>query len=128
MEELADIKGLVEIPDNSIYIYYGLISLGVIIGLVILYWIISKIIILKSDNRYKNYLKALKEIDLEQDAKDGAYKATYYGREVANSDRKREIYNQLVEMLEKYKYRKNVDKIDNATLKQFQLFIEVVDE
>ncbi|SHO80854.1 hypothetical protein MNB_SV-15-504 [hydrothermal vent metagenome] len=128
MEELADIKGLVEIPDSSIYIYYGLITLAIIVGLVILFFIISKIISLRADKKYKSYIKSLKEIDLSKDVKDGAYKATHFGRLVANSDRKKEIYEQLVEMLEKYKYRKVVDEVDNQTLNQFRLFLQVIDE
>ena len=128
MEKLADIKGLVKIPDNSIYIYYGLLSLAIIVGLLILFWIISKIITLRSDKKYKSYIKALKEIDLKKDVKDGAYKATYYGRLVAKSNRQKEIYGQLVDMLERYKYKKVVDSVDKETINQFKLFMEVIDE
>ena len=128
MEELADIKGLIEIPDSSIYIYYGLIIVASIVGLIIIFWIISKLLSLRSDKKHKSYIKALKEIDLKKDVKDGAYKATYYGRLVANTDRKKEIYEQLLEMLEQYKYRKNVEDVDKETINQFRLFVQVIDE
>jgi len=128
MEELADIKGLIEIPDSSIYIYYGLISLAIMVGLIIIFWITSKIISLRSDKKHKSYIKALKEIDLTKDVKDGAYKATYYGRLVAKSNRQKEIYGQLVDMLEQYKYKKVVNSVDKETINQFRLFMEVIDE
>ncbi|MBN2825487.1 MAG: hypothetical protein JXQ76_09200 [Campylobacterales bacterium] len=126
LKELRDIKPLVDIPDSSIYIYMGLIALGVVLGLLLLYLIIRKLLSLRKANMRKSYIQKLHAIDFK-DSKKSAYDATYYGRLVAQSDREKEIFSQLLPYLEPYKYRKVVDKIDSDTQKQFNLFLQVIE-
>ena len=40
--QLRDIKPLIEIPDSSFYIYWGLIGFGVLIGLAIVFFCCQK--------------------------------------------------------------------------------------
>jgi hypothetical protein len=93
----------------------------------LIFIITKKIISLKKINKHKEYIKKLKSIDFK-DSKQSAYDATHYGRLVANTPRKEEIFSQLLPFLEQYKYKKNVDKIDKDTLNQFNLFVQVIDE
>jgi len=125
--QLHDIKPLVEIPDSSFYIYWGLIGFGVLLGLGILFFIIKKLWENRKKNLAKSYLAALKAIDWK-DTKKSAYAATHYGRLLATDERRKELFSQLEPMLEKYKYKKVVDEVDDDTRNLFNLYVQVSDE
>lgn len=126
LKELKDIKPLVEIPDASFYIYVALITLAIFVGLIVLYMIIRKVLQMRSKNMRKSYIATLNAIDFK-DTKKSAYDATHYGRLVAQNEREKEIYSQLIAHLEQYKYRKVVGSIDSDTQKQFNLFLQVIE-
>ncbi|MEY3002393.1 MAG: hypothetical protein RLZZ428_768 [Pseudomonadota bacterium] len=125
--QLKDIKPLMQIPDHSIYFYWGLIGVGVLLGMSILFFLGKKWWEHRKINLEKGYLKALHEISWT-DTKRGAYEATHYGRLLATDERRKELFSQLEPMLEPYKYRKTVDPIDQETLNQFTLYVQVADE
>jgi len=126
LKQLHDIKPLVEIPDASIYLYWGLIGLATLMGAALIFMLIAKIMELRNKNTRKLYIAKLHAIDFE-DAKQAAYDATHYGRLVAQSQREKEIYSQLLTHLEPYKYRKIVEPIDSDTRKKFTLFLQVIE-
>jgi hypothetical protein len=126
-EQLKDIKPLLEIPDSSYYIYWGLIIFAVILLVGILFFVAKKLWENRKINLAKGYLEALKKIDW-QDTKKSAYEATHYARLLATDERKAELFSQLEPMLEQYKYKKVVDAIDPQTQKQFNLYVQVADE
>ncbi len=72
-------------------------------------------------------MEALKNIDWK-DSKKSAYEATHYARLLATDERKKELFSQLLPMLEQYKYKKVVDTLDADTQKQFSLYVQVADE
>ncbi len=125
--QLKDIKPLLEIPDSSFYIYWGLIGTGVVLLLAILFFVAKKLWENRKVNKEKQYLAALKAIDWS-DSKKAAYAATHYARLLATDDRRKELFAQLEPLLEKYKYKKVVDKVDQKTLNQFNLYVQVADE
>ncbi len=125
--ELKDIKPLLEIPDNSYYIYWGLIIFGVILAVAILFFVVKKYLEIRRENLARKYLAQLHSIDW-QNAKESAYKATHYARLLATDDRRKELFEQLAPMLDRYKYKKEVDSVDEDTLKQFNLYVQVADE
>ena len=126
-EELRDIKPLLEIPDMSYYIYIGfLIFIGFIL-LGVLFFLVKKFWLNRKKDIRKVYFEKLKAIDWD-DAKESAYNVTYLGRKLCNEERSDEIYRQIIPMLEQYKYRKAVPKVDNETLKQYNLLVHVIDE
>ncbi len=125
--QLKDIKPLLEIPDSSYYIYWGLIIFTSLLGVVILFFIVKKWWDNRKINLAKGYLVTLKQIDWK-DSKKSAYDATHYARLLATNDRAKEIFSQLEPMLEKYKYKKVVDEIDTDTRNKFNLFVQVADE
>jgi len=126
-EQLRDIKPLLEIPDSSYYIYWGLILFGTLLLLGILFFVLKKFWDNRKINLTKGYLEAIKSIDWK-DTKKSAYEATHYARLLATDDRKKELFSQLEPMLEQYKYKKVVDKLDADTQKQFNLYVQVADE
>ncbi|SFZ98358.1 hypothetical protein MNB_SV-5-16 [hydrothermal vent metagenome] len=125
--QLKDIKPLLEIPDNSFYIYWGLIIFAILLFCAILFFVIKKFLENRKTNLAKVYLKKLKDIDWK-DSKHSAYEATKYARLLATDDRRKELFSQLEPMLEKYKYKKQVESIDEKTLNKFNLYVQVADE
>ncbi len=125
--QLRDIKPLLEIPDSSYALYWGLIlSVSLlIVGLVLFFAI--KIWKNRKINLEKGYLEVIKQIDW-LDSKKSAYEATHYARLLANDEKRKELFTQLSPMLEQYKYKKEVENIDEETQKLFNLYVQVADE
>ncbi len=126
-DQLRDIKPLLEIPDSSYYIYWGLIIFAGLLVLGTVFFVLKKLWDNRKVNLAKGYLKALKEIDWIE-TKSSAYKATHYARLLATDERRKELFSQLEPMLEQYKYKKEVDKIDQDTQNKFNLYVQVADE
>ena len=126
-EELRDIKPLLEIPDSSYYIYLAIVGVLAILGLSIIYFLVKRFILNRKESQEQKYFKRLKSIDWS-DAKSSAYLVTYLGRKLAKDKRAKEIYSQILPMLEKYKYRAKVPSVDDETLKQYELLVHVLDE
>ncbi len=125
---LKDIKPLLEIPDNSFYIYWGLIGFVSILLLVILFFVAKKFWDNRKINLAKGYLEKLKAIDWK-DAKESSYEATHYARLLATDERRKKLFSQLEPMLEQYKYKKKVDSsVDNDTRNKFNLYVQVTNE
>jgi len=125
--QLRDIKPLLEIPDSSYYIYWGLIIFATLLLLGILFFVAKKFWENRKINLAKGYLEAIKKIDWK-DSKKSAYEATHYARLLATDERRKELFSQLEPMLEQYKYKKVVGEIDVDTQKQFNLYVQVADE
>jgi len=126
-EELRDIKPLLEIPDSSYYIYLAIVGVLAILGLSIIYFLVKRFILNRKESQEQKYFKRLKSIDWS-DAKSSAYLVTYLGRKLAKDKRAKEIYSQILPMLEKYKYRAQVPPVDDETLRQYELLVHVLDE
>jgi len=122
--QLRDIKPLVEIPDSSVYFYWVLILLAVLLIGVVGYFLITKIRQIKKVNMEKHYLEMLNSIDWSSPKK-AAYKATHYGRLLAQDERRQELFSQLLPLLEKYKYKKEIDLADEEMIQQFELYKKV---
>ncbi|AXX91573.1 hypothetical protein CPU12_04950 [Malaciobacter molluscorum LMG 25693] len=123
--KINDIKNLVTIPDYSFYIYICLIIFISIICLITLYFII-KSFLNKKKSEEEIAFEILENITLNN-SKEDAYKITKYGRIVAKDDRSKKLYYELIENLEKYKYKKNVQIFDNNVINQFHRFMDSVD-
>ncbi len=126
-EQLKDIKPLLEIPDSSYYIYWGLIDFALFLAVAIFFFIVKKLWDNRKINLAKGYLEALKKIDW-QDTKKSAYEATQYARLLATDERRKELFSQLEPLLEQYKYKKEVNEVDQDTQNKFNLYVQVADE
>jgi len=125
--QLRDIKPLLEIPDSSYTIYWGLISFVALLFLGVLFFVFKKLWDNRKINLAKGYLEAIKKIDWV-DTKKSAYEATHYARLLATDERRKELFSQLEPMLEQYKYKKEVNDIDTDTRNKFNLYVQVADE
>lgn len=125
--QLRDIKPLLEIPDSSYYIYWGIITFVSFLALAVLFFVAKKLWDNRKVNLAKGYVQALKDISWEE-SKKSAYAATHYARLLATDERKKELFSQLEPLLEQYKYKKEVDSLDEETLRHFNLYVQVADE
>ncbi|WP_309496995.1 hypothetical protein [Sulfurovum sp.] len=125
--QLRDIKPLMEIPDSSYYIYWGLIIFVSVLAVGILFFVLKKLWDNRKVNLQKGYLEAIKRVDWIE-TKKSAYEATHYARLLATDERRKELFSQLEPKLEQYKYKKEVGEIDDETAKLFKLYVQVADE
>ena len=127
LPDIRDIKPAVDLPDISFYIYWGLLAavLAVFMGALVL--LILRLRGMKRRNREKAYLEALHRVEWS-DPKAAAYIVTRYGRLLATDDRRKELFSQLLPLLERYKYRIKVEKVDEETRRRFELYRKVCDE
>ena len=127
-DELRDIKPLLEIPDGSYYLFLALVFLGIALLLVIVGVLVKKFWRKKKVDMQKVYFHAFKNLDWTN-VKQSAYEATELGRILTfENEEAKEIYLELVPMLESYKYRKEVPMLDEETLKQYNLLVQTIDE
>lgn len=123
---LHDIKPLVEVPDNS-FIY--LLSVGALLAVVLLFillWVYKAYKKSKILSRRKMILEKLRTIDMSK-TKEAAYHISEYGRFLAKREEEKEIFEKLQNLLEQYKYKKEVSSFDEESLKTYQDFLEALD-
>jgi len=124
---LRDIKPLLEIHEYSFYYFLG-ISVAVILSVsVIAYFIYRWFVHRNRFNLRKEHYKLLNEIDLS-DTKKAAYALTMYGATFKDDgQRQTQMYHNLLERLEAFKYKKDVDKFDNEIIGYIELYKGMID-
>ncbi|HFB54010.1 MAG TPA: hypothetical protein ENJ67_04690 [Sulfurimonas autotrophica] len=124
---LHDIKPLLEIEDYSFYYFIGIVTVVTLIVLGVAYLLYKHF---RTKNRFnirKEHLQLLKNIDLKE-TKKAAYQLTEYGATFQNdSERHQKTYHDMLDRLEKYKYKKNVDDFDSETLRIIELYRGMID-
>ncbi|UTJ07159.1 hypothetical protein [Arcobacter roscoffensis] len=123
--KLNEIKGLADIPDNSIFIFSALVFLALVLLFLLVLFIIKLLKNRKKDLR-KEYFEILENLDFK-DPKQSAYIITKYARLLAKNEREQKIANELIEELEEYKYKKEVDTIEEKTKAKLSTFMDIVD-
>jgi len=124
--QINDIKTIVEIPDYSIYLYYGLLLLGLTMVVALIYFIYNYFKS-KKTSREKEYFNILKNIDLSKQ-KQAAYTISKYGRFLLKDERQKRLFEELDNSLEEFKYKKTIEKkIPNTIKLQYETFLESLD-
>jgi hypothetical protein len=124
---LRDIKPLLEIPDSSYYLYLGLIVMGVLMILGVIFFAIKLFFLNREVDIKKLYFEELSSIDWI-DTKKSAYKVTLLAHHFIDDEKVYEIYQQTLPLLEPYKYRKDVPTVDKKTRQQYEFLVHVIDE
>lgn len=117
MEQLKDIKALVEIPDNSLFY---LVSIGILLLTFIGIFIVKKIKN-KKVSPEKIALNKLQNINYNN-SKEFAYNFSLYGKSLITKVNESDFF-EIESELEKYKYKKQVDKLDKDLLIKIKEFI-----
>ena len=123
---LHDIKPIVEVQEYSLYYLLGSISLAILlacgIGYLVYLWYQKR----NAFNERKHNIKLINELDLS-DTKNSAYAISSFGYIFKDdSPRHVEMFRNLSERLEVYKYKKDVDKFDSETLEYIELYKDML--
>jgi flagellar biogenesis protein FliO len=125
LAKLHDIKELEKIPDNSVFIFSFLIFLALILIITIIFFIVKFFKNRKKSDR-KKYYEILQNINFGN-SKESAYVITKYTRLLARNEREKKLSEEIIEELEKFKYKKNVKQIDDTIKAKFSTFMDSVD-
>ena len=125
---LHDIKGLVEVPDYSLYYFIAIVVIGLFLVAGLLYLVYRY---MKHKNRFnvrKEHLQLIRNIDMN-DTKQAAYDLTRYGLTFRDdSPRHQKHYELMLHALDAFKYKKNVDDaFDSETLRHIHNYEEMLD-
>lgn len=124
---LHDIKPIIEVQEYSIYYFFALVAVAVLVALGVIFLVLRWFRGRKRFNLRKHHQRLLKELDIS-DAKAAAYALTLYGETFANdSQRHTQMYANLVARLEGYKYKKSVESFDSETLSYINIYKEMCD-
>jgi hypothetical protein len=116
MIPIRDIKPNVEIID---YYFIGFVIFLVALFIVLIFFLLKK----RKNPKREIYLK-LKNINFNN-SKEAAYQFTKLARVFVNDENK-EIYKEILNSLEKYKYKKNVPPMSEEDIKKIQNFIKEI--
>lgn len=126
MEKLRDIKPLVEIPDYSFYLYMAVMVIVTLLIALMLFYLIRFFSKKRVDKR-EQILKYLRALPFDN-PKRVAYAITKYGRFLVKDESSARLYEELVRKLTKYKYKKEVDPLDEELKREIKLFLRVHNE
>jgi heme/copper-type cytochrome/quinol oxidase subunit 1 len=126
MIKIHDIKPIVEIPDLSVYLYYGLVLLFMIVTCTIIYFI-YKFFKPKVKTQEMKWYEILENIDFST-PKQAAYDISKYGKYLAKEERQIYLIEELIEELSCYKYkRKTPDTFSQNTKNKLNIFMDTLD-
>lgn len=119
---LHDIKPIVDVHEYSLYYFLGISGVVFLLACGTLYLIYLWLKKRKRFNLRAEHKKLLGEVDL-RDAKKAAYTITSYGATFKDdTPRHVEMFKNLTQRLEAYKYKRVVDGIDEETLGYYELY------
>jgi len=122
MEELRDIKGLVEVTDYSLYYLLGIAAVSAVIVLLLALLLYRYLKKKEPMTPKKKAIELLEKFEFG-DAKESAYAFTHLANYAVSDDQRREL-EQLLKELETYKFRKEVPVLDDALKKRIEKFIK----
>jgi hypothetical protein len=124
---LHDIKPIVEIQEYSLYYLLGLSFIASVVLLAIIYLIYRYIKSKNIYNKRKEDFKIINSLDFS-DTKKAAYAFTTLGLTFKDdSQRHSEMYNNIVQRLESYKYKKEVEELDKEVLGYIEVYKGMID-
>lgn len=124
---LHDIKPIVEVQEYSLYYFLGVASVAALLVAALGYLIYKYFQRRNTFNLRKEHFRLLNSLDLNN-TKESAYMITSLGATFKDdSPRHREMYENLTNRLEEYKYKKEVDKFSEEVLGYIELYKEMID-
>lgn len=124
---LHDIKPIVEVQEYSLYYFLGVASVVLLLVVALGYLIYKYLKKRNAFNLRKEHFKLLNSLDLKK-TKESAYLITSLGATFKDdSPRHQEMYENLTNRLEVYKYKKEVHEFSRETLGYVELYKEMID-
>ncbi len=124
---LHDIKPIVEVQEYSLYYFIAISSVVLILVALLGYFIYKWLQKRNSFNLRKEHFRLLNSLDLSS-TKNSAYMITSLGATFKDDSlRHKEMYENLTNRLEEYKYKKEVEEFSKETLGYIELYKEMID-
>ncbi|HIP19539.1 MAG TPA: hypothetical protein EYG70_00275 [Sulfurimonas sp.] len=124
---LHDIKPLIEIQEYSLYYFVALVAFVSVVVLALLYLAYQYMKNRNSFNIRVEHLKLLQKSNLD-DAKKAAYELTLYGATFCDdNEQTHRAYEVLVQELESYKYKKDVESFSEETKRSINNYLGMID-
>jgi len=125
--KLHDIKPIVEVQEYSFYYFLGLSFFLLLLILGVAYLIYMWMKQRKAFNIRKEHISLLRALDLS-DTKQSAYSITKYGVTFRDDSlRHQEMFENITNRLQIYKYKKEVDEFDSEMLGYIKLYEDMID-
>lgn len=122
---LHDIKPIVDVQEYSLYYFLGASLASFLLLSAVAYLLYKWMKKRKAFNIRKEHIKLLEALPFG-DTKKSAYAITLYGSTFKDdSQRHTEMFNNLSNRLEVYKYKKQVESFDKETLGYVELYKEM---
>ncbi len=123
--KLHDIKSIIDVQEYSLYYLLGVVFLTIVLASIIAYLLYLWYKKRNAFNIRKEHFKFMAELPFK-DAKQSAYAMTFYGATFKNDTAEHtQIYENLLNRLQEYKYKKEVKDLDEETLKEFNFYREM---
>ncbi|MCJ7765920.1 MAG: hypothetical protein MUP09_08280 [Thiovulaceae bacterium] len=122
MEELRDIKGLVEVTDYSLYYLGGLVAVTLLLLLVLAIFIYRYLTKKEPLTQRKVAIERLEAFEFG-DVKQSVYEFSHLAHYAVSEDQREELEKLLAE-LAPYKFRKEVPELDDTLKTKMQGFIK----
>ena len=120
--EKGQIKPILDIHEYSLYYFLGLSFLALLLASGLIYLIFKWVKAKKAFNIRREHLKIIKSLNLS-DTKHTAYTMTLLGFTFKDDSPKHsEMYATLIQRLEEYKYKKEVDTFDSEVLDSIKVY------
>ncbi len=124
---LHDIKPIVEVQEYSLYYFLGVVFVLALLIIALGYLIYKYIQKRNAFNLRKEHSRLLNSLDLKN-TKESAYMITSLGATFKDdSPRHKEMYENLTNRLEEYKYKKEVESFSGEVLGYIELYKEMID-
>lgn len=124
---LHDIKPIVEVQEYSLYYFLGIVSVVLLLLGALGYLIYKYFKKRNAFNLRKENFRLLSSLDLKN-TKESAYLITSLGATFKDdTPRHKEMYENLTNRLEEYKYKKEVGEFSKETLGYIELYKEMID-
>lgn len=124
---LHDIKPIVEIEEYSLYYFLGISALAITLASIAIYLIYKWFKKRKAFSIRKEHFRLINSLDLG-DTKQSAYAVTAYGYTFKDdSARHQEMFENITNRLEIYKYKKEVDEFDDEVIGYIELYRGMID-
>ena len=124
---LHDIKPLLEVQEYSFYYLVAIILVAILLVVGVVYLLYRWFQKRDTFNIRKEHFNALNSLDLK-DSKKSAYLITLYATTFKDdSPRHLEMYTNLVDRLEEFKYKKEVQPFDAEVLGYIELYKGMID-
>ena len=124
MEELKDIKGIIEVPDYSLWILLSIIACVVFCLIILIYFFKNRRKKRKKPTLKQIAMKNLKEINFD-DTKCAVY--TFCENfQYFIDEKNKESFEQLQKELEIYKYKKEIEKLSDEEKNRIKNMIKEI--